>query len=149
VKQQATGQPSPNDLSHSLPTPTSLDIDCLGLATESIESSPNSGSGGQHPQVGTLRFQSSGHVQYEPPGSLWSSVLDPSQASIAVSGLDVSAGSDAFQYPFDLGSGQRVDALLQQLPPESHTNALKNVYFGVFAPVCSSCNVLPRFLADL
>lgn len=94
------------------------------------------------PPAGVLRFFNGGYQRFEPHGSQWSSVLDPTRAPVAIHGLEASDANSTGDHPFDLGAGVNVEDLIAQLPPQKQCDELKNVFLNVFAPVSDRLIVL-------
>lgn len=84
-----------------------------------------------------VRFET-GHERYEPSSSRWSSILGVNPMT---SGLKGSIDGEASENPFPfVMQAPSINDLLSLLPPQSPCDQLKNIFFGVYAPVCSSIN---------
>ncbi|KAL2126502.1 hypothetical protein VTI74DRAFT_796 [Chaetomium olivicolor] len=127
-----------NDVSH-LPSPdstmncppqsaqdsmgTTLGDDCSPLAGPPPSSAV--------PSVGTLLRFESGHEQYEPLSSKWSSILGNSPVTRGVP-RDLDRLHNHSDFPFTTTKAD-VQDLLSMLPPLSYCDELKNIYFVAFA----------------
>ncbi|KAH7113970.1 hypothetical protein B0J13DRAFT_460615 [Dactylonectria estremocensis] len=83
--------------------------------------------------LGTLVQSDTGHEHYEPSSSRWSSILRVNPATSGLKGdLDVRDAGNSF--PFVMQS-VGMHELLSMLPPLSPCDELKNIFFGVYAPL--------------
>lgn len=93
----------------------------------------------QHVSYGTLSTSDRGHVQFNPHGSQWSSVLKDDSATVAsVANFEYDDDESAADFPFTLASCTKPEDLLAALPPVRQCDALKDAYFDVFAPVSTA-----------
>lgn len=91
--------------------------------------------------VGTLQTFAAGYVRYQPLVSQWNApALSSSSTGNNTSLPDISSevpeDDDDLQIPLARNAASR-EELLAILPPGRYCDALKDVYFRVFSPVCS------------
>jgi hypothetical protein len=97
----------------------------------------------QHASYGTLSMSDRGHVQFNPHGSQWSSVLKDDSTTVAsVANFEYDDDESAADFPFNLAACTKPEDLLAALPPVRQCDALKNAYFDVFAPVSPDFNYI-------
>ncbi|CRG92432.1 Transcriptional activator protein acu-15 [Talaromyces islandicus] len=150
VRGQATNSPSPpipgghNGLTPSTQASSGRGPGSNGYKSETEEATMpaqltppmHESSRPQHVSYGTLSMSDRGHVQFNPHGSQWSSVLKGDSTTVAsVANFEYDDDESAADFPFNLASCTKPEDLLAALPPVRQCDALKEAYFDVFAPL--------------
>lgn len=124
---------SPMETRHTFqPSPSSL----TSVSSSHLTCSSNSP---HSREVGVLTSSINGDVRYEPQSSQWTSVLANTNLSIATPSFEDQEDSGTlFGFPFHASPVSSMEELLSILPPTQQCDKLKDRYFTVFSPVCTT-----------